>query len=97
MGGVQMSNKMKITISFADPDGVEEVEPVTVEVDVPNHKEFPTFREGFDKLERAVLQARKEATEKAIEAYMEEMSKKKSMNEMKKSTEKSLRTKHPTK
>lgn len=45
-----MSNKMKITISFADQDAVEEVAPVTAEVDVPNHKEFPTFREGFDKL-----------------------------------------------
>lgn len=83
-----MSNKMEIIIRFKDENGNEETKPVTVEVDVPNHKEFPTFREGFDNLERAVLQARKEATEKAIESYMEEMSKKKSMTGMKKSTEK---------
>jgi|LSQX01.3.fsa_nt_gb soluble cytochrome b562 len=71
-----MSNKMRITISFSDEDGVEEVEPVTVEVDVQNHRGFRAFREGFDKLERTILQASKEATEKTIEAYMNEISKK---------------------
>jgi hypothetical protein len=92
-----MSNKMKITISFADQDGVEEVEPVEVEVDIPNHKEFVNFREDFDKLERAVLSARKEASEKAIEKYMEEISKKKFMSETKNCTEKLAKTKKPIK
>ena len=79
-----MSTKMKFTISFEDPNGTEEVKPITVETDIPDHKEFNDFMRDFDKLERAVLKARKEVTEKALEVYIKEISKKKSMNETKK-------------
>ena len=75
---------MEITIKFKNEDGNDEITPVTVEIDVPNYKEFITFREGFDILERSVLKARKEVTEQALESYMEEVSKKKSAQQTRK-------------
>lgn len=83
-----MKNKMKISVSFEDELGNEEIQPVTVEADVPNYKEFENFRQGFDMYERAVLKARKEATEQATKLYIEEMSKKKAMMRMNELVEK---------
>ncbi len=71
-----MSTKMVFTINFKDENGVEEVKPITVETDIPDYKEFNDFVSDFNKLEQAVLKARKEVTEKALEAYMEDISKK---------------------
>jgi|Deesub1362A_J573_1020465.scaffolds.fasta_scaffold03130_9 hypothetical protein len=63
-----MSNKMEITIKFKDENGNEEAVPITVEADIPSYEDFKkinNFREAFDLYERAVLKARKEATERA--------------------------------
>jgi len=82
-----MGNKMEITIKFKDENGNIETHPVTVECDVPSYEDFKrigNFREGFDLYERAVLRARKEASERATQIYMEEMSKKKPMKPIKK-------------
>ncbi|MEW6619241.1 MAG: hypothetical protein AB1422_07890 [bacterium] len=62
-----MRNKMKILVSIEDEFGNEEIQPVTIEADVPDYKEFENFRQGFDVYERAVLRAQKEATEEATE------------------------------
>ena len=70
-----MSQKMDITISFKSLSGDEEKKSITVEVDVPDVHEF----ESIDQFERIMLKARKEASTKATELYLEEMSKKKPM------------------
>ena len=78
----EMRNKIKILVSFEDEFGNEEIQPVVVEANVPDYKEFENFRESFDMYERAVLRARKEATERATKIYIEEMSKKKAIMRM---------------
>jgi hypothetical protein len=67
-----MSDKMKFIISFEDEFGIESNKVVEVKVDVPNFHEF----ESIDQFERIMLAARKEATTKATELYLEEVSKK---------------------
>jgi hypothetical protein len=52
-----LSNKLTFTINIEDEDGNKQVTPISIEVDVPDHTEFPTFREGFAKLEKASLKA----------------------------------------
>lgn len=36
----KMSNKMKFSVSIEDEFGNEEIDPITVEVAIPNYKEF---------------------------------------------------------
>jgi hypothetical protein len=69
--------KMKYTISFESDKSDEKMKPISVEFDIPSVNDFDNFVKTFDDLERAVLKGRKEVTEKAIEMYMSEISKKK--------------------
>jgi hypothetical protein len=82
-----MPKKMKITISFEDKSGKMVTKPIEVEKEVPWIKEFDElgFEESFEKLEEAVLEGRKAATEKAAEEYLKTISKKKqTKNQVKK-------------
>jgi hypothetical protein len=81
-----MSKKMKIMISFEDKNGKMVTKPIKVEKEVPWIKEFDElgFEEGFDKLEEAVLEGRKAATEKAAEEYLRTISKKKQLKNQRK-------------
>jgi len=69
---------MKITISIEDENGDTYIEE-TVEKNLPHIKEIDKqgFPKSFDQLETAVLEARKEITEKTVQQYLEEISKKK--------------------
>ena len=79
-----MSDKMKFIISFEDEFGIESNKVVEVKVDVPNFHEF----KSIDQVEKIMLAARKEATTKAMELYLEEVSKKKSILRTKDTKEK---------
>jgi hypothetical protein len=79
-----MSDKMKFIISFEDEFGIESNKVVEVKVDVPNFHEF----KSIDQVEKIMLAARKEASTKAIELYLEEVSKKKSILRTKDTKEK---------
>jgi hypothetical protein len=77
-----MGTKFKISVEIINDDGSKTLEPITVEKEIPSLEEFmigENFRQNFDKYERAVLKARKEAVENATKEYLEEASKKNSM------------------
>jgi hypothetical protein len=75
---IKMARIMQITIKFEDDNGKTVTKPINIKRNIPWIKEFDDvgFEEAFDNLETAVLEARKEASEKAIEGYLESMSKK---------------------
>ena len=79
-----MPQKMKITISIEDENGQEIINSAS-ERDLPTLREFEAqgFRPSINQIDKAVLEARKEATDKAIEEYLEEISKKKLMKNSK--------------
>ena len=72
--------KMKITICFTDGDGNITSE-VSSESEVPSLKEFNKlgFEAAFNQLETVILEERKNTTERAVEGYVSEISKKKLM------------------
>ena len=73
-----MANDMKITIEITDENG--EVVKKTINRAVPDLKDFEEkgFRAAFGEIETAVLESGKTISEETMEAYMEELSKKKS-------------------
>ena len=73
-----MPSKMQISVTIIDESGNEVIKTIS-EKDVPNLKDFDRlgFREGFHQLETAVLEARKESADAAVEGYLEELSEKK--------------------
>jgi hypothetical protein len=73
-----MSKKMKITMEFEDEDGNLIIKPISVKKNIPWLKEFDNlgFRESFNLLETAVLEGRKEVSDKAVEQLLEKISKK---------------------
>ena len=79
-----MPQKMKITISIEDENGQEIINSAS-ERDLPTLREFEAqgFRPSLTQIDKAVLEARKEATDKAIEEYLEDISKKKLMKNSK--------------
>jgi hypothetical protein len=84
-----MANKMKMTIEIRDENG--EIVKKEIEREIPNLGDFEAkgFGTAFGEIETAVLESRKTISEETIEAYMGEMSKKKSeLERMKKSKKK---------
>ncbi len=78
--------KIEIIVKFKNEDGTETLKPITIDTDIPEFDEFKgpdNFREVFYKCERAVLKARNTAAELAMEEYLNELSKKKPMKELK--------------
>ena len=73
-----MAKTMKITINIEDENG-ETMVTHTSSRDVPYIKEIEThgFRAAFHELETAVLESRKEVSEKAVSEYLEIISQKK--------------------
>jgi hypothetical protein len=75
-----MGAKFKISVEIINDDGSKTFEPISIEKEIPSLEDFmigENFRENFDKYEKAVLKARKEAVEGATKGYLEEASKKK--------------------
>lgn len=68
---------MKINVEIIDDDGTTIVNSES-EREVPYIREIETqgFRTAFDVLETAVLEGRKEASDRAVSEYLEHMSKK---------------------
>ena len=73
-----MSKTMKIAIIIEDENG-ESIVSSTSERRVPYIEEIEMqgFRAAFHELETAVLEGRKEASEKAVSEYLESISQKK--------------------
>ena len=72
--------KMEITICFKDSDG-NITAKASSESEVPSLKEFNKlgFEAAFNQLETVILEERKNTTERAVEGYVSEISKKKLM------------------
>ena len=75
---------MKVTVSIEDENGQEVIYSAS-ERDLPTLREFEAqgFRPSINQIDKAFLEARKEATDKAVEEYLEEISKKKRMRNSK--------------
>ena len=73
-----MSKTMEITITIKDETG-ESIVSSTSTREVPYIEEIETcgFRAAFHELETAVLEGRKEASERALSEYLEAVSQKK--------------------
>ena len=73
-----MAKMMEITVTIKDENG-ESIVASTIECAVPYIEEIETqgFRSAFHELETAVLESRKQASEKAISEYLESISQKK--------------------
>ena len=71
-------NKLEITVKYTNEKG-EVITEAMSEKEVPFLREFEKegFTVAFDKLETAVLEARKEAGDDATEKYLEKLSQKK--------------------
>jgi len=76
-GGKSVMNKLRITISVEDDNGNAVVASESSR-EIPTLEGFQSqgFRKAFGVLENAVLDARKEASDAAVEQYLEDMSKK---------------------
>jgi hypothetical protein len=76
--GIAMPRKMTITVKIEGEEGQAETY-VTEERDLPTLREFETkgFRPSINQIDKAFLEARKEATEKAVTGYLEGISQKK--------------------
>jgi len=73
-----MPQKMKMTISIEDEDGQEIIKSAS-ERNLPTLREFEAqgFRPSLNQIDKAVLEARQEVADKAIEEYLAGISKKK--------------------
>jgi len=89
-----MPQKMKITVSIEDENGQEVINSAS-ERDLPTLREFEAqgFRPSINQIDKAFLEARKEATDKAVEEYLEGISKKK-LTKNSKNTPKEKPAKH---
>jgi len=79
-----MPKKMKISVSIEDDNG-HEIIYSTSERDLPTLKEFESqgFRPSINQIDKAFVEARKEAVDKAAEEYLDELSKKKTEEKLK--------------
>ena len=70
--------KIEISVKIKDEDGKEIIQTVS-EKEVPYIEEFVSlgFRGAFHELETAVLESRKEVSDKIVSEYLEYISKKK--------------------
>ena len=75
-----MTSKMTVTIEIVQEDG--HVVRQTRTEDIPGYEDFKRngFSDSFDKIETALLEARKKVSDTAVESYLNEISKKKSMS-----------------
>lgn len=64
--------KMKINIEITDNEGIAETHTIEVEAEIPENGD-----KLIDNVEKAILKLNKEAIRQAVEAYLEELSKKK--------------------
>lgn len=64
--------KMKINIEITDNEGIAETHTVEVEAEIPENGDLL-----IDNVEKAILKLNKQAIRQAVEAYLEELSKKK--------------------
>jgi len=73
-----MAKTMEITITIKDENG-ESIVASTSEREVPYIEEIEAqgFRAAFHELETAVLESRKEVSERAVSEYLETISQKK--------------------
>ena len=73
-------SRLRITVSVEDDNGEGVITSESTR-EVPSLAGFQAqgFRKAFGVLENAVLDARKEASDSAVEQYLEEMSKKTQM------------------
>jgi hypothetical protein len=73
-----MPQKMKITVHIEDENGQVVINSES-ERDLPTLREFEAqgFRPSINQIDKAFIEARKEATDKAVEEYLEGISKKK--------------------
>ena len=73
-----MPNKMEFSVKITDENG-EVITSNTVERTIPYIEEVETqgFRTAFHGLETAVLESRKEVSDKTVSEYVENMSQKK--------------------
>lgn len=78
--------KMKITVEIENEDGSVEIKPIIVDTEIPEFEDYTgpdNFREVFHRCEKSVLKIRNQAAELAIEEYLAELSKKKSIKRSK--------------
>ena len=73
-----MPKRMKITVSIEDENG-QDVVYGTSERSLPTLREFEAqgFRPSINQIDKAFVEARKEAVDMAAEEYLDEISKKK--------------------
>lgn len=74
-----MSTKIIFTAKIEDEKGNEIIVPINIESKIPDIETFldgKNFANNFDKIEKAVLEARKNLSEKVIEEYFCESTKK---------------------
>jgi len=90
-----MSRKLKITVSIENENGESIIEKIS-EKEIPYLEEFDKqdFRTSFNQLERAILDGRKEVSDDAIKEYLEEISKKKIIQENDKTPESIISESH---
>jgi len=78
--------KMEITVKIKNDDGTESIRPITIDTEIPEFEDYTgpdNFREVFNRCEKSVLKIRNQAAELAIEEYLAELSKKKSIKRSK--------------
>ena len=71
-----MTSKMTVTVEIVQDNG--HVVRQTRTEDIPGYEDFERngFSDSFDKIETALLEARKEVSDTAIESYLSDISKK---------------------
>jgi len=77
-----MTTKMTITVEIINDAG--EIMKFNRTDEIPSFDDFEAngFRACFDSIETSVLKSRKEVCDSAMEAYLSDMSKKKSKNRL---------------
>jgi hypothetical protein len=84
--GGDLTMKMEITVKIKNDDGTESIRPITIDTEIPEFEDYTgpdNFREVFNRCEKSVLKIRNQAAELAIEEYLAELSKKKSIKRSK--------------
>jgi hypothetical protein len=75
-----MATKMIFSAKIKDDNGKEIIYPIEIEKDIPNIDEFlngKNFATNFHNVETAILNARKELSERIVQEYLGESTKKK--------------------
>lgn len=75
--------KLEISVKFIEDDGSEAIKPVVIDTSVPGFDDFHyvnDFLPVFHQLEQTGLELRDETFSTALTYYLEEMSKKNSLN-----------------